>query len=107
MYTQFLLKNPENYAIKPEFKQLIRNQIKFNNRKLFDRLNAIAQAINKIADLLADKGEDEVEVMEILAFMPEENHLELSTMVINLEALKEFRRQNKNLFVPTQGLYIL
>lgn len=107
MYNQFLLKNPENYAIKPEIKQLIRNQIKFNNRKLFDRLNAIAQAINKIADLLADKGEDEVEVMEILAFMPEENHLELSTMVINLEALKEFRRQNKNLFVPTQGQYIL
>lgn len=100
LYNSFLLDEKSINCLKPEIRSLIKYYLKFHKRTVFDSMLLISNSISKVSNYLQQFSESEFEILETLAFFPNENNLELSRIAFpdNIEDLESIYKHNRLVF---------
>ncbi len=100
LYNTFLLEKNSNNNLANDIKIIVQNYLKLFKSSIYNSLNLLSGALESVSDYLKHYSESEFEILQTLAFIPEENNFELARIALTKEIddLESLYKQNRTLF---------
>lgn len=106
LYNPFLLEKTSPAVVKPEIKHFTSEYLKSHNRLLFDKLEALSRNFDLIGDIFSKRSDEDIELLEVLAFMPKDYDLHILEDKFSKDRLEDLQKRNRVLFAPIPGYFL-